>query len=277
VLEHPGAVANTYIGGTGMAKATDARRRAPVRLRSSMAFQERARTWALSPSDLTFLWEECPRCFFNKVALGERRPATPFPKVFGVIDRAMKDFYLGERADILAPGAPAGVIEWPDRWVKSAPIALHGCDRPVVLRGRLDAVVACDDHTEAVVDFKTALPGDSHIPLYGRQLHAYGWALERPSSGRPSEVSALGFLCFAPDAFEAEGTRAALLGDLAWIGVARDDADFDAFLVEVVSVLEAPEPPEAAPGCPWCGARTAAGEAPLTPAVPLWQPIRLPN
>jgi hypothetical protein len=202
------------------------------------------------------------------VALGHRRAATPFPKVFGVIDGAMKHFYLCERADSLSPGAPAGTIGQPNRWVKSVPIDLPGCHRRVVLRGRLDAMVACDDGTDAVVDFKTALPTDAHVPLYGRQLHSYAWALERPASGRPTEVSALGLLCFAPDSFESEGNRAALSGDLTWIGVPRDDAEFQAFLVTVVSLLEAPEPPEPAPGCPWCGSH--GGGPSLDPH--LWQP-----
>jgi len=234
-----------------MAKATDEVPRAPKPARWAIGL-EGPRPWAVSPSDLTFLWEECPRCFYNKVALSQRRPATPFPKIFGAIDRAMKDFYLGERADLLALGAPAGVIGWPDRWVKSAPIALPSCGRPVVLRGRLDALVACDDGTDGVVDFKTALPSDAHVPLYGHQLHAYAWSLEQPASGCPTQVSALGLLCFAPDAFEAEGARAALCGDLVWIGVPRDDHGFEAFLTEVISVLEALEPPPPNPSCNWC-------------------------
>jgi hypothetical protein len=187
----------------------------------------------------------------------------------------MKDFYLGERADVLARGAPAGVIGWPDRWVKSAPIDLPGCDRPVVLRGRLDALVACDDHTDAVVDFKTALPNDAHVPLYSRQLHAYGWSLEQPASGRPSEISALGLLCFAPDRFESEGTRAALSGDLTWIGVPRDDAGFETFLVTVVSELEALEAPEPNPDCLWCarGDRDSGQGPGVGPR--LWQPTAM--
>ena len=244
-----------------MAKATDGSVRAPATGASKLERLERPTTWALSPSDFAFLWEECPRCFYNKVVLKQPRPRTPFPKVFGAIDRAMKDFYLGERAELVAPGAPAGVIGSPDRWVKSAPLAIAGGETAVVLRGRLDALVAGDDGADGVVDFKTALPSDAHVPLYGRQLHAYAWALETPASGRPSEVSALGLLCFSPDKFEADGARGALLGDLAWIDVARDDAGFEAFLRDVVTVLEAGEPPEPAPGCPWCSRPCLASAA----------------
>ena len=245
-----------------MAKAIEGRPRAlEARGSRQNGTLERAQAWMLSAPDLTFLWEECPRCFYKKVVLKQRRPQTPFPKVFGAIDRAMKDFYLGERADVLAPSAPAGVIGCPDRWVKSASIALPGCPTPLVLRGRLDALVGCDDGSDGVVDFKTALPTDARIPLYGRQLHAYGWALEQPASGRLSRVSALGLLCFSPESFEAEGPRAALLGDLAWIEVPRDDEAFERLLLEVAGVLELPEPPPPAPDCPWCQGSSASVRA----------------
>jgi len=238
-----------------MAKNTEARPLGPASTRPGPA------TWTLGPTDLTFLWDECPRCFYKKVVLKQSRPRTPFPKVFGVIDRAMKDFYLGERAELVAPGAPAGIFGSPDHWVKSAPITLPGCPNPIVLRGRLDALVACDDGSHGVVDFKTAPPKAAHVRIYGRQLHAYGWALEHPASGRPFEVSALGLLCFLPDQFHVEGDWAGLLGDLEWVDIPRDDESFEGYLLEVVGVLEAPKPPPPAEGCPWCVCLEIGGAA----------------
>ncbi len=211
----------------------------------------RTKAWALSPSDFAFLWDECPRCY-KKVVLKQPRPRTPFPKVFTLIDRAMKDFYLGERAEELAEGMPPGVIGSPDRWVKSEALALPGCPSSVVIRGRLDALVACDDDTTGVIDFKTAEPSGNHIATYSRQLHAYAVALEHPSGGRPTSVSSLGLLCFLPDEYEAAERRAALLGEVEWIEIPRDDAAFQAFLCEVAAVLEHPEPPDGSPGCVWC-------------------------
>jgi hypothetical protein len=69
-----------------------------------------------------------------------------------------------------------------------------------------------------------------------------------------------GFLCFSPDEFEASGTKGALLGDLEWIEIPRDDEAFQAYLTEVLSVLELPEPPPASPDCAWCswGAKARA-------------------
>ncbi len=38
--------------------------------------------WKISPSDLTFLWDECPRCFYLKVRHKFKRPGLPFPKIY---------------------------------------------------------------------------------------------------------------------------------------------------------------------------------------------------
>lgn len=40
----------------------------------------------LAPSDLTFLWEECQRCFWLKVKGVLKRPSGLFPKVFTRLD-----------------------------------------------------------------------------------------------------------------------------------------------------------------------------------------------
>ena len=214
--------------------------------------------WTLAPTDLTFLWNECPRCFYRKVALGQPRPRAPFPGVFSAIDRAMKDALIGRRAEALGLGAPAGLIGSPDRWVRSDPIKVAGGSTSVVFGGRLDALVAYDDGSDGVVDFKTSLPGQAHVPLYGRQLHAYTWALERPASGQPSEVRALGLLCFTPGRFVIGRSGAALRGALRWVEVPRDDVAFERFLAGVVRTLEAPEPPAPAVGCGWCRWRTSS-------------------
>ena len=62
-----------------------------------------ANNWKLSPSDLTFLWDECPRCFYLKVVHNINRPAIPFPKLFNRIDKLMKDYFQGKHtSDFLA-------------------------------------------------------------------------------------------------------------------------------------------------------------------------------
>jgi hypothetical protein len=212
-----------------------------------------SRPWPLSPSDFAFLWSECRCCFYEKLVLKKSRPRSPFPKVFGVIDGAMKDFYLGERAENLALGLSPGVIGGGDRWVKSRLLVPPGCSTACFIRGRVDVLLECDDGTLGVLDFKTSQPKDDHVTLYGRQLHAYALALEQPASGQPLDVSTLGLLCFVPSWYEAEGGGALVGGEVDWIEVCRDASAFLEFLGEVVRLLEQPTPPPPSPDCPWCG------------------------
>lgn len=209
------------------------------------------RTVSLAPSDFAFLWDECPRCFYLKVVCKKRRPRTPFPAVFGRIDRAMKSFYMGQRADTLTPGMPKGVIGGADRWVRSAGLTTPGSGTICELRGSLDALVHCDDGTVGVIDFKTSEPTADHVATYSRQLHAYALALEQPQTGPSVEVSALGLLCFLPESFESAEV-ATLSGEITWVQIERDDPSFLEFLIEVVSVLDEPEPPPPSPECVWC-------------------------
>ena len=205
----------------------------------------------LAPSDFAFLWDECPRCFYLKVVRNEARPRTPFPKVFGTIDRAMKAFYMGQRAEALAADMPAGVIGHADRWVRSAGLIIPGSPVVSEIRGSLDALIDCDDGSVGVVDFKTAEPNADHVATYSRQLHAYALALEQPSSGPATPVSALGLLCFLPNSFTVTDS-AALWGEVKWFEIERDDPTFLKFLIEVASVVDEPEPPPASPTCVWC-------------------------
>jgi hypothetical protein len=209
----------------------------------------------LAPSDFAFLWDECPRCFYLKVVRKERRPRMPFPKVFGTIDRAMKSCYVGQQSDALAAGLPAGLICQADRWVRSAGLTIPNSAVVSEIRGNVDALIECDDGSVAVVDFKTAEPNADPVATYGRQLHAYALALEQPSAGPPTRVSALGLLCFLPDSFKSTPT-AALSGEIKWFEIERDEPGFYRFLIEVASVIDQPEPPAASPTCAWCRWRT---------------------
>src|SRR5512136_2177895 len=99
----------------------------------------------LAPSDLTFLWDECPRCFYLKYIHGINRPAAPFPAVFGAIDRLMKAQFNGRPASDLDPSLPLGIIGVTENWVESLPITFPGHSLGVFLRGKIDALIGFDD------------------------------------------------------------------------------------------------------------------------------------
>ncbi|HSB67372.1 MAG TPA: PD-(D/E)XK nuclease family protein [Anaerolineales bacterium] len=217
----------------------------------------------LSPSDLTFLWDECPRCFYLKYLHGIHRPAAPFPAVFGAIDRLMKAQFAGRPAAELNPSLPPGLINVTENWLESVPISIPGHIQAVFLRGKIDAWIRFEDGSYGIVDFKTSEPKKEHVPFYSRQLHAYAYALEHPAPGRLafSPISRLGLYVEAPHA-----TLAATTSEISfhfrstWLEVPYRETGFIEFLSLVLTLLELPEPPAAGENCDYCKYRQHARE-----------------
>ena len=225
------------------------------------AIKSRVHNWKLSPSDFAFLWEECRRCFYLKVAQDFKRPSTPMPKIFTTIDQLMKQRFVGRRTDEVVAGLPGGVFEYGEHWVESLLLAVPGHAASCFIRGKFDTVIRFDDGGFGVVDFKTSARNSEHIPLYARQLHAYACALEQAAPGRLalSPVRRLGLLVYEPDAFEHQTAGAdRLSGTLSWIEIPRENGGFMDFLGEVLEVLEQPVPPAGSASCPWCAHRDTA-------------------
>ena len=210
------------------------------------------RVWRLSPSDLTFLYASCRRCFYLKHAHRSPRPQSPFPTIFRTIDGAIKRGISGTRSEDLLAGAPPGEITHVDRWVRSAPWHPRGSASACVVRGRIDAAIAADGGGLVVIDFKTTEPKPDHAAFYARQLEAYAHALEHPATGVPAPVTGTGLVVFSPENFEVRGGTASLSGALRWQEVPRDPLGFETVMGEAVALLDAPEAPPPAPGCPWC-------------------------
>lgn len=217
--------------------------------------------WKLAPSDLTFLWSECPRCFYLKVVHNLRRPYSPFPSIFTRIDRLMKDYFQDKPCEELTPDLPEGVVKMGDRWVTSAPIDLPGHVPSCYLTGKFDCLVEFVDGSYGVVDFKTSEAKPENVPFYSRQLHAYAYALEysAPNSLHLSPITRLGLLTVEPVLMDRlHPGRIAYLGDVTWQECPKSYPDFMSFLEEVVFTLELPEPPESGPTCAYCAYRQGA-------------------
>lgn len=218
-------------------------------------------TYKLSPSDLTFLWSDCRRCFYLKVVHKIARPAAPMPAIFTRIDGLMKDYFKGRSTAELAPSLPAGVVQHGERWVESQPVQIEGRAAACYLRGKFDTVVQFDDDGYGVVDFKTSEAKPAHLSFYSRQLHAYAYALEHPAPGKLSlqPVTRLGLLVVEPQAMQrTPDGRIAYLGSVTWQEMPRDDAGFLTFLGEVLAVLDSPEPPPPGESCKYCEYRSDA-------------------
>ena len=211
--------------------------------------------YKLSPSDLTFLYDQCKRCFVLKVKHGISQPSIPIPGVFSIIASLQKNYYSNMRTEKFCPDLPPGIVSYGEKRVKSKPIQLTGCDSTCYISGRFDIVATLDDRSYAVLDFKTGNPAEEKTNLYSRQLHAYTVALENPAGGaiELKPISKLGLLYFSPDSCELTSLhRQALQGSMDWIEIPRDDEYFYGFLREVVQLLDGPLPPPDPENCSWC-------------------------
>lgn len=144
----------------------------------------------LSPSDLTFLWDECKRCFYLKIIHQFTRPSTPMPSIFTKIDELMKTYFEGKSASEFIPNLPPGIIQHGTKTVVSQPIKLAGHALDCYITGRFDTVVRFNDGSYGVVDFKnihtkTRSPGFLWAPascLYGCFGESCAWqALIQPN------------------------------------------------------------------------------------------------
>ncbi len=218
--------------------------------------------YKLSPSALTFFWDECPRCFYLQVVRGINRPPTGFPGVFGRIDGLMKQLYTDKPASFVSDTLPAGRVSMQGGWVRSQPMQFEGIGASCYIKGAFDAVISFEDGSHAVIDFKTSRPSPAHVAFYGRQLHAYAYALEHsaPGSLRLSPVSRLGLVYLDPVEIvhNAERGRIFYGGEVTWREIPLDMGGFEAFLAGVLRVLAAPEPPPPNPECGFCAYRDEA-------------------
>jgi hypothetical protein len=211
--------------------------------------------YKLSPSDFTFLYEGCKRCFYLKVVHRVSQPSIPLPAVFSKIAMLLKDHYTGKGTREVHPALPPGTVKYGEQRVRSQPIHVPGHEAACVINGRFDVVVNFADGSYGVIDFKTGNPKEEYVALYSRQLHAYAYALEHPARGALclSPITKLGLLYFYPSRINQQRVeRLAYEADITWIEIPKDEAGFLRFVGELLDVLESPHPPPPAPGCMWC-------------------------
>jgi hypothetical protein len=213
------------------------------------------KVYKLSPSDFTFLYEGCKRCFYLKVVHKIPQPSIPLPAVFSKMAALLKDHYTGKQTHEVHPALAPGVVKYGEQWVKSEPIRVPGHDATCFINGRFDIVTDFADGSYGVIDFKTGNPKEEYAALYGRQLHAYAYALEHPARGalHLSPVTQLGLLYFYPSRINQQRIEGlSYEADISWIAIKKDEEGFLRFIGELLDVLESPHPPTPSPTCMWC-------------------------
>lgn len=222
--------------------------------------------WKLTPTQLTFGYE-CPACFHATVRDGWKKPYEPFPSVFGMIDRATRNYWNGRQIQEMLPGLPAGTIDTKEYWLKSSSIALPGLADTFSISCKTDCLLRFNDGSFGIVDFKTTQIEkleEKYVHIYSRQLHLNAWALERPGPSpkvatQPiGSVRTLGLLAYEPIGFSGSGQ---LEMERKFVPIQRDDGWFECFVREIVCLLGSAVAPPSKPECPWCELRRQIANA----------------
>lgn len=211
--------------------------------------------YKLSPSDLTFLYDGCKRCFYLKMVHNITQPSMPLPSIFSKIASLLKNHYDGKPTSEVHPALPSGIVSLGEKYVRSETIKLPNHTTTCYINGRFDIVLSFDDGSYGVIDFKTSNPSSESANMYSRQLHAYAYALEHPAPGKLSlsPVTKLGLLYFYPESVNQQSIeKLAYEAEIVWVEVEKDEQGFLRFIDEVLGVLELLEAPEHSPSCQWC-------------------------
>ncbi len=217
----------------------------------------------LSPSDLTFLWDGCKRCFYLKVKHNIVYRG-PFPGMFGKMGDLTSNYYLDKSSSEISPDLPAGIVKYREKWVKSIPISFADTSTQCVIKGRFDAIMAFEDGSYGIIDYKTSDASEEKAAFYSRQLSAYAYALENPAPGALSisPITRLGLFIITPSRFEQmPNGECAFVTRTTWMDVPHDDATFLAFLREVVTLLDQATLPDPAEDCGLCNYRRIYNDA----------------
>lgn len=150
------------------------------------------RTVYLAPSDLKYVLDECPRCWWLKTR-GIQTLREPMPNVFREMDKSMKASIGVD--EVKAFGIPA-VHEIPfGRIARTLEFPEHGVK--IQIRGYLDKAFELEDETLAVIDFKVSFSEKADLTTYARQLHCYVSCIEDPIN-IAREVTNICLIVFAP-------------------------------------------------------------------------------
>lgn len=207
---------------------------------------EEPRVHFVSPSDLSYLYDRCPRCYWLKLR-GLKGPRDIMPSIFRDIDQKQKAAITVEMVRKL--GIPAKEF-LPKNRVASTPAEYGGS--LLAVRGETDKLALLDDDTVAILDFKTSYPRPDNRVKFWRAMQAYCKAVEEGETPRP--VSRLALIVFTPleyRARESNITEVYYKGQMARIDIELDRPKFEKLLGGVGKMLASDDMP-ASGSCDVC-------------------------
>lgn len=192
----------------------------------------------LAPSDLSYLYDRCPRCYWLKLR-GLKAPGDQMPGVFRDIDRAQKSGISLDAIRLL--GIPAAEFI-PREKVTSDPAEYGGV--LLSISGFTDRRVRLDDGTVGILDYKTSHPRPDSMARFWRAMSAYQHGVEHCPT--PEQVTLLALVVFSPLKFQLRqgaSVQAYYMGDLLRIDIEQDRAKFEKLLEGVGKMLSSDEMP----------------------------------
>ena len=102
----------------------------------------------ISPSDLTFGWSGCKRCFYMRYAYGVSHQG-PFPGIVMSLSSRQEQWYKTKHSHDFSPTLPSGVVHSTGKMLESTPIVVNGEVTPFTLGGKYDFLMAYDNGTSS--------------------------------------------------------------------------------------------------------------------------------
>lgn len=195
----------------------------------------------ISPSDLTFSWDNCHRCLWLHYNHGLKAPSF-FPLV-GELSALQENHFADALSDALHPALPKGRVIGRGAWVKSIPIPFNGNPSPFAIRGKYDLLMEFEDGTYGIIDCKFQGKDNDKSDFYAPQLEAYAFALENPATDKPKKISVMGLLVWSPR--KPVGTPATgfnLELNSSWFPIQRNPEALQGRLTEFITLISGPTP-----------------------------------
>ncbi|MFH1523011.1 MAG: PD-(D/E)XK nuclease family protein [Patescibacteria group bacterium] len=207
--------------------------------------------YKLSPSDFKYLWEECKHCFYRKVHFGIIQPSIGMPGIFSKMSKLLQDSLKDTNPKDLHPDLSNGRFIKTEGFLKSVSIPESNKS---FINGRFDLLAEFDDGSHGLIDVKITDPNDSDLYKFGRQLHAYKFALENPfdeSLKIVKSITRMGLLIISPKSIEIKDSNPIYHTEPVWFEIEENMPRFFKFISDIEEVLCGPEP-KLSSNCKWC-------------------------
>ena len=204
----------------------------------------------ISPSDLTFGWDNCHRCLW--LYYNHQVKAPLFMPLVGDLAEMQELSCAGKTSAELNTTMPEGKVFKLAGWVVSKPIIVDGVETPYAIRGKYDLLMEHPDGTFGIVDCKFQASPSDKSKFYAVQLEAYAFALENPAKDAPIKISTAGLLVWSP--VKVRGNSSGNFGlELSsnWFPTDRSPELINSRLADFIKMISGPVP-QAKANCDQC-------------------------